>query len=705
MSYNKQLRARVGLVYVLVVAFAVAIGAKLFYIQIVEGDKWMARAETVATTYRVVQPDRGHIYSEDGRLLATSVPEYEIRMDMVPEGLTNELFAAHIDSLSYRLSALFGDRTAQEYKRDLVDARHRRERYHLVRRKADHTQVQQLRNFPIFRLGRYKGGLIAEKRTVRVRPFGRLASRSVGYVMRDTAALSVGIEGGYDKWLKGTTGRRLERRLTGGVWMPVDNGNGVDPKPGFDVHATIDINLQDVADAALEAQLRKHGAQYGCVVVMEVATGYVKAISNLTRKGDSTYVEDLNYAVGHATEPGSTFKLASLMVGLEDGLIKPTDTVDTRKGQVRYYDRIMKDSHDGGYGRITVQRAFELSANTGISLAVHKAYEREPRNFIEGLKRFGLHEPNGVLIPGEAVPTLRGPGEKGWSGVSLPWMSIGYEVAITPLQTLAFYNAVANKGKLMQPQFADHISRNGRVVERLEPKVLNPRICSKETIDIVHGMLQGVVDSGTATNLRAAHFSIAGKTGTAQIAKASAGYKGAGISYQASFVGYFPADAPRYSCIVVVNGPTTSGFYGNVVAGPIFKEIADKIYSNRLELQQEQHLAVIEGPRTPVSLSGHAGDLRTALQVLKVPVDVQGDSEWMTTQAGDSVVALLSRGIPSDAMDLVPNVLGMGLKDALYILENRGLRVRFEGMGMVKRQSLQPGTRATQGSTIVIELA
>lgn len=705
MSADQQFKARVSLVYILVVAFALAIAVKLFHIQLVEGDKWIARANTVATAYRTVQPDRGHIYSEDGRLLATSVPEYEIRMDMVPEGLTKELFNENIDSLSIRLAKLFGDRTAAEYRRELVDARRRSERYHLVRRKADHTQVQQLRDFPIFRLGRYKGGLIAEKRTVRVRPFGRLAARTVGFVPRDTAALSVGVEGGYDRWLKGTTGRRLERRLTGGVWMPVDDGDGVDPKPGSDVHTTIDINLQDVADAALEAQLRKHGAQYGCVVVMEVATGYVKAISNLTRRGDSTYVEDLNYAVGHATEPGSTFKLAALMVGLEEGLINATDTVDTRNGQVRYYDRIMKDSHEGGHGRITVQRAFELSSNTGISQAVHKAYESEPRKFIEGLKRFGLDQPNGVLIPGEAQPTLRGPGEKGWSGVSLPWMSIGYEVAVTPLQILAFYNAVANDGRLMQPQFADRISRNGRVVEKLEPVVLNPSICSDHTLAVVHGMLQGVVDSGTATNLRAAHFTIAGKTGTAQIAKASAGYKGAGISYQASFVGYFPADAPKYSCIVVVNGPTTSGFYGNVVAGPIFKEIADKIYSNRLELQQETHLAHRDGPSTPVSLSGHAGDLRIALHGLGIATEDQGDSEWMTTQAGDSMVALLPRGIPSDAMDRVPNVLGMGLKDALFLLENRGLRVRFLGMGMVKRQSLTPGSRATQGSTIVIELA
>jgi cell division protein FtsI (penicillin-binding protein 3) len=573
----------------------------------------------------------------------------------------------------------------------------------MVKRKADHTQVQQLRTFPLYRLGRFKSGLVTEKRTVRVRPFGRLAARTVGYVLRDSSA--IGLEAGYDKWLKGTTGRRLERRLSGGVWMPIDDGEGVDPVPGSDIHTTIDINLQDVADAALEAQLRKHGAQYGCVVVMEVETGHIKAISNLTRTTDSTYVENLNYAVGHATEPGSTFKLASLMVGLEQGLVEPTDTVDTRRGEVRFHDRIMRDSHEGGYGRITVQRAFELSSNTGISLAVHKAFQKEPKKFIEGLRGMGLDRASGVMIPGEPVPTLRGPGEKGWSGVSLPWMSIGYELTLTPLQILTFYNAVANDGRMMQPQFVDHVSRNGRTIERFEPKVLKERICSKKTIDIVHGMLQGVVDSGTATNLRAAHFTIAGKTGTAQIAKASAGYKGAGVSYQASFVGYFPADAPKYSCIVVVNGPTMSGYYGNVVAGPIFKEIADKIYSNRLELQQETRLAEVEGPRTPVSLSGNANDLRLALQGLNIPMEERGEGEWMTTQAGDSVVTLVPRGVPTDAMNMVPNVLGMGLKDALFILENRGLRVRFQGSGMVKQQSLPPGSRASQGSMIVIELA
>lgn len=700
---NGQLRGRANLVYLLVLLFAGAIAVRLFTIQLVEGEQWRERAEHVATQYRTVLPDRGHIYSEDGRLLATSVPEYEVRMDMVPDGLTDQLFNSKVDSLAARLAELFGDRTREEYRRDLVDARHRKERFHLIKRKADHAQVQQLRSFPIFDLGRYKGGLITEKRTVRVRPFGRLAARSVGYVLRDSTA--IGLEGGYDKWLRGVTGRRLERRLTGGVWMPVDDGKGVDPVPGADIHTTIDINLQDVADAALERQLRKHGAEYGTVVVMEVATGYIKAISNLTRINDSTYAETMNYAVGEAAEPGSTFKLAALMVGLEDGLIKHTDTVDTKKGQVRFHDRIMRDSHEGGYGRITVQRAFEVSSNTGISVAVNRAYEKQPRKFIEGLKRMGIGEPTGVMIPGEGRPVLRGPGEKGWSGVSLPWMSIGYEVAMTPLQTLTFYNAVANNGRMMQPQFVSHTSRNGQVIELMPPKVLNERICSERTLEIVHGMLRGVVDSGTAVNLRAAHFTIAGKTGTAQIAKGGAGYKGAGVTYKASFVGYFPADAPKYSCIVVVNGPTMSGFYGNVVAGPIFKEIADKIHSNRLELQGDVQLARSQGPRTPVSLSGHVGDLRTALGTLGVPMVVEGEGEWATTQAGDSVVLLEPRNIPSDAADLVPNVLGMGLKDALYILENRGLRVRVVGSGMVKRQSLPPGSRAQDGSTITIELA
>ena len=690
------------MLYIGVLVFAIAIVVQLFKIQLVEGEKWLARADHVATAYRTVQPDRGHVYSADGRLMATSVPEYEVRMDMRSDGLTDELFRENIDSLCWHLSRLFGDRSASAYKADLLDARARNDRYHRIKSKVDHERVQELRRFPLFRLGRFQSGLVIEKRTVRILPFRRLAARSVGYVLRDSSA--IGLEGGFNEHLRGVTGRRLERRLVGSVWMPVDDGNGRDPVPGSDIHTTIDINLQDVADAALEAQLVKHGAQYGCVVVMEVETGYIKAISNLSRRGDSTYVEDLNYAVGTATEPGSTYKVAALMVGIEDGLVRITDSVDTENGTKRFHDRTMRDSHEGGYGRITVGRALEVSSNVGISKVVQKAYGSDPERFVKGLRALGLDKPVGVRIPGEAVPVMHGPSDKEWSGVSLPWMSIGYGVTLTPLQTLTFYNAIANNGRCMQPQLVSRITRAGREVEQCGPVVLKERICSSATLADVRHMLEGVVDSGTATNLKSAHFRIAGKTGTAQIAQYNAGYKSKGVSYQASFVGYFPADEPKYSCIVVVNGPTSSVYYGNMVAGPIFTSIADKIYSNRLEMQSEPVLAGYAKRLTPYTYSGHYAELNTVLTTLGVPHTVEGDAEWVVTSAGDSLVTMMPRAIPGDALHLVPNVMGMGLKDAIYLLENSGLTVQVVGRGMVRKQSIQPGQRFHRGTRILIEL-
>jgi cell division protein FtsI (penicillin-binding protein 3) len=668
----------------------------------VEGDKWRAKAVNVATAMRTVTPERGHIFSDDDRLLATSVPEYEIRMDMQADGLTDAAFNANIDSLCWGLSKLFGDHSMEEYRRDLVDARARGERYHLIKRRCDHEQLMALKALPLFRLGRHASGFIAEKRMVRIRPFGRLAARTVGYVLRDSTA--IGLEAGYSKWLQGITGKRLERRLTGGVWMPVDGGEGSDPVPGSDVNTTIDMNLQDVADAALEAQLRLNGAHHGCVVVMETKTGYIKAIANLTQLEDSTYGEVYNYAVGASTEPGSTFKTAALMVAMDDGLVSPDDTVDTRGGQHRYYDRIMRDSHEKGYGLITVQRALEVSSNTGISQAIDKAYRKNPSRFVEGLRRLGFGSTLGLRIVGEGQPVLRGPEDsKMWSGTSLPWMSIGYEVSETPLRMLTFYNAIANGGKMVQPQFVSSITRDGKVLERFPPVTLNEHICSDATLAKVRRMLEGVVDSGTAMNLRSAHFKIAGKTGTAQIASDKAGYKVNGVSYQASFVGYFPADAPRYTCIVVVSSPSRRGVYGNVVAGPIFREIADKIYSNRLEMQSAT-AEVNPEYRTPVSFGGYRADILTAMDGLHVPIVVQGEGEWASTQAEDSTVVVGPRSVPQ-VNGLMPNVIGMGLRDALYILENHGMHVRLTGSGMVKKQYPAPGTRAANGTTVTLELA
>jgi len=703
MSKHKPLALRASIVYFGVVAFAIAIALQLFNVQWFQGEQWRAKAEHVSTAWRTTQPERGHIYSADGRLLATSVPEYDVRMDMATDGLTPERFSTSIDSLAWHLADLFQDRTQAEYRRDLMDARARKERYHLVKRRASHAQVKALMKFPLYRDGRFKSGLITEKRLVRARPFGRLAARTVGYVLRDST--TIGLEGGYNKYLKGLTGHRLERRLAGGTWMPIDDGQGTDPEPGIDIHTTIDINLQDVADAALEKQLRKHGAQYGSVVVMEVATGRIKAISNLTRTADSTYAETMNWAVGEAAEPGSTFKLPAIMVAIEEGLIGPNDTVDTKWGAITYCGKErMVDSHPYKDRKVTVRRAFEASLNTGCSQAVMKAFQKDPKRFVEGLKRMRLHEITGVMIPGEAVPTLRAPGEKFWSCTSLPWMSIGYEVAVTPLQMLTFYNAVANNGRMMQPQLVTHVSSDGRTVEEFKPNALNERICSDRTLAIARELLQGVVDSGTARNLHGADLRIAGKTGTAQILR-NGSYQQNGKSYQASFAGYFPADKPLYSCIVVVNGPTMSGYYANVVAGPIFREIADKVYSNRLELQADRVLAAAKGPIAPLSMSGRAADLRVAMAGLGVPFVQDGEGEWLSTESGDSIVTARPRTIASEASGLVPNVLGMGLRDALYILENRGYRVRVQGAGMVKRQSISPGVRAAQGATILIELA
>ncbi|MCO6482253.1 MAG: transpeptidase family protein [Flavobacteriales bacterium] len=696
-------RLRITLVYVGLMLFGAAIAAKLFAIQLTEGDQWRAKATNLVTAMRTVQSERGHIFSDDERLLATSVPEYEIRMDMRASGLTDELFQANIDSLSWELARLFGDRTMEEYRQDLVRAYDRGERYHLIRRRCDHEQLQALRRMPLFRLGRHTSGFIADKHTVRIRPFGRLASRTVGYVLRDSTA--IGLEAACNPWLKGVTGKRLERRLTGGVWMPVDGGEGREPVPGSDVHTTIDMNLQDVADDALAAQLRKNGAHHGCVIVMETRTGYIKAISNLTLQRDSSYVEDYNYALGASTEPGSTFKTAALMVAMEDGRVSLDQIVDTRGGKLRFYDRVMNDSHGGGYGRITLGRALELSSNTGISQAIDKAYRTEPARFVEGLRRLGFGTTLGLPIPGEGKPVLRGPEDKKmWSGTSLPWMSIGYEVSVTPMRMLTFYNAIANDGRMVQPQFVRHISRDGKIIRRFPPVVLNEHICSDATLAKLRACLEGVVDSGTAVNLRSAHFRIAGKTGTAQIASDKAGYKVNDLSYQASFVGYFPADAPRYTCIVVVSSPSKRGIYGNIVAGPVFREIADKIYSNRLELQAPVAMADTVS-RMPVSLSGRGTDLVTVLEALKIPAQVDGMDEWVNTSAGDSLVVVGPRTMPAPGTGLMPNVIGMGLRDALYILENRGLRVRLSGSGMVKKQNPAPGTRPAPGSTVTLELA
>ncbi len=680
--------------------FGIAILVQVFRIQVVQGQYWIAMAESQTLAYKNIDALRGNIFADDGSLLATSLPTYEIRMDLKAEALTDDVFKKGIDSLAIELSNLFKDKSAREYKLELERARKAGERYHLIKRRVTYLELKKLREFPIFRKGRYKGGFLYVQKNERARPFKILAARTIGYDREGQKP--VGLEGAYDKVLRGTSGKRLMQKIAGGVWMPVNDENEVEPEDGADLYTSIDINIQDVAEHALMKQLIKHNSDHGCVVLMEVETGLVKAIANLSRNPDGTYSENYNYAIGESTEPGSTFKLISLVAAMEDGYLDLDDSVDTQGGQVQFYDRVMKDSHEGGYGKISVQRVFEVSSNVGTSKLIQKFYGKNPQQFIDRIYKFNIHKPLDLEISGEAAPRIKKPKDKDWYGTTLPWMSIGYESRLTPLQILTFYNAIANNGKMIKPIFVKEIRKHGRLIKKMPVQVISESICSKETVKKAQKMLEGVVENGTASNLKNATYKIAGKTGTAQIANDKYGYKyESKVSYQASFCGYFPADNPKYSCIVVVNAPSNNVYYGNLVAGPIFKEIADKVYATNLKIHPplsiEKNLAV-----TPISKNGSKEDLLVVLNKLNVKAHGRVNENWVKTNAKENEIEIQNLTITSG---VIPNVIGMSLKDAVYILENKGLLVKVVGKGVIKNQSIPPGQSVQKGNIIILELA
>jgi cell division protein FtsI (penicillin-binding protein 3) len=687
---------KIYLLYFSLLIFALSIIYKLVDIQIINASKWEKRTAELTTAWRNVEGNRGNIFSEDGDLLATSVPIYEVRMDMkVP---SEDLFRNNFQALADSLSRLFNKRPASYYESRMKRGRSEGNRYLLIEKKVNYNQMIRIKTFPILKEGRYTGGIIFQRNMVRKKPFHMLASRTIGYLNED---LKVGLEAGFNEYLEGAHGKRLETRLAGGVWKPVDEAGEFDPEDGGDVITTIDINLQDVAEAALYNQMKEYHAHHGTVVVMEVKTGYIKAISNLTRLKSGEYSEQFNYAIGEATEPGSTFKLPVIMAALEDDVISIYDSVDTFDGKVKYYDQIMRDSKKGGYGKISVQRAFEVSSNVGVSQIITKAYGKDPQKLINRIKMMGTGTKLNIEIPGEAILRIKNVEDKDWSGVSLPWLSIGYEVLQTPLQTLTFYNAVANNGKMMKPQFVKEIRKNGKVTKTFNPIVLNESIASKSTIEEARFLLEGVVErKGTAQNLNNHELRIAGKTGTAQIAMGVGGYKKE-RKYLASFAGYFPAENPRYSCIVVIYAPS-GGIYGNIVAGPIFREIADKIYGTDFELQGDKYPAQMAEFNVPISREGHWADAEKVFQFMDVPVAISNpEAVWISTTTTIDTVEIKELKIVEN---LVPNVKGMGAMDAVYLIESSGMSARIEGNGVVKQMSVQPGSPVAKGTTVVLTL-
>ncbi|MCH7534607.1 MAG: hypothetical protein IH948_02480, partial [Bacteroidetes bacterium] len=447
---KKDILWRIYLVYFLTCLFCLAIISKIVMIQFVEGEELRAKGKILSRRIVDIQAVRGNIYDCNGNLLATSLPIYEVRMDLNSDALTDEVFNENIDSLCIRLADFFKSKTALEYKVELVTARRKGARYHLIKRNVRHNELKTLKTFPLFRKGKFKGGFIYIQRNKREKPFRMLAHRTLGY-SRENAG-NVGVEGAFDEELKGVSGSRLMQKISGGIWKPINDENEIQPQDGYDVFTTIDINIQDLAYEALLRQLEKQEADHGCVVVMEVKTGEIKAIANLSKGTMGKYYEKYNYAIGERDEPGSTFKLASVIALLEDGYVDPDDSVDTEDGSTQFYDYIVHDSKPGGHGTISFQQSFEKSSNVGISKLVEDSYGKNPEKFIAQLRKMHLDRKTGIEILGEEEPVIIDVNSDDWSGTTLPSMAIGYSTRFSPLQILTLYNAVANQGKMVKPR-------------------------------------------------------------------------------------------------------------------------------------------------------------------------------------------------------------------------------------------------------------
>lgn len=699
MNIKKDILWRVYVAFLSLAIFAGTVVVYAFNIQVVEKDKWRAMAQQ-STRDVIIEAARGNIYASDGRLLATSIPYYEVRMDLavphlktIPEVERSQA----IDSLAKCMANEFKDKSARDYADMLNREFKNRNRYLLIKRNATYEQVKRLKDWPIFEWGKYKGGLIVMEEEKRKLPFDLLALRTIGFSRENYA---VGLEGAYDSLLRGVSGRRLMQKVAGG-WAPVNDANEIEPENGKDIITTIDVSIQDVAEDALYKALEKNDADYGCAIVMEVKTGRIKAIANLKKGKNGGYQEAYNYAIGTASEPGSTFKLASAIALLEDKHVNLGDSIDIEHGETKFYDQVMRDSRRSEYRNISFRQAFEKSSNVAFSKVVFKYYKDNPQKFIAQLEKMGLTKPLGLDIKGEPTPTIKRPGQEGWSGTTLPWMSIGYEVLQTPLQTLALYNAVANNGVLMRPMLVDEIRETGKLVKKFKPQVLQKSICSEETLKKVRELMEGVVERGTARNLKGLDYKVAGKTGTAQVVE-NGRYTNL---HKASFAGYFPADNPEYSCIVFVHAPRKGIYYGNLVAGPVFKEIADKLYSTNLDLQPDvDQYADLEDLSIPLPKNGYKKELQEVLNRLAISNHTEKKAEqtdWVYADLDKRSVDLGEREIITG---LVPNVVNMGLRDALYLLENAGMVVLIEGTGKVRKQSIPPGVKIRKGTRIRIEL-
>jgi cell division protein FtsI (penicillin-binding protein 3) len=684
-------------------------------IQFKEGAEWKAKAEAFNTQVHEIQAVRGNIFDINGNLLATSLPYYEVAVDINAPSIDKKLFEAKVDSLGTMIANLFKDKSAKQYIKLLRKARKSGDRYVVLKRNVPFKDLQTLKTFPIFKKGK-RGGLVTLQTNKRERPFKMLAARTIG--MSREGVKPVGLEGAYDTLLKGISGQRLMQKIAGDVWRPINDENEVEPKDGSDLYTTIDINIQDVAENALMNTLIKNKASHGCAILMEVKTGEIKAIANLTRDGkdSSAYSESLNYAIGYATEPGSTFKLASYLAVMDDYNLSLDEKIPVGNGEVVYYNKTIKDAHPPETPVLTLKRAFEVSSNVAAAKTIVKYYSKNPQQYIDKLKSFHLNEKLGLAIPGEANPLIKETKSKDWSGLSLPQISYGYESLITPLQTLTLYNAIANDGKMVKPRFEREIKHNGKTVKTFTTEIIAEQIVKQSTVKKAKEMLEGVVENGSGKGLNITAFKVGGKTGTAQIARVGA-KRGSGKTaygdvgdrnYQASFVGYFPADKPLYTCIVIINSPSNGIYYGGLVAGPVFKEIAEKVYSSSLDflepINNKQNLLT----KAPGSIKSKNDEMVIASKALKLPTKSTATEDgYVSRNPSDSTrISLQTNNLESQLKKgIVPNLNGLSAKDALFLLENSGFHVKLYGIGSVKKQSIEAGQKFNKGDKITLILS
>jgi len=700
---------RVYLSFIGMAVLSLLVLGKAFYIQRFQGNYWRSMSDSMHQRIVELDADRGTIYSEDGQMLSTSLPQFDIYIDFLADGLRDKdgkIFKANIDSFSITMAGFFGDKTTAQYKKELLQAYKSKNRYYLLKKKLSFEEYKKFRTFPLVKLGRNKSGVIVEVSSKRLSPFGLLANRTIGLSREHIASngkvkkQNVGLEKTYDSLLSGQKGQRLVRFIAGGA-VPVE-GFQVEPENGKDVFTTLDVNMQDIAENALLNMMVKSESLYGTCLVMETKTGKIKAMANLGRRPDGSYWEDDNYAL-RVTEPGSTIKLVTLLSILDKGSSKLDDLVEVGStGQMVVGPRNINDAERQPKSILTVKECFAHSSNVGMGKLAYKAFANDPAAFRKYLHRFHMDVRSPIDLSNIPSPQLAPLDKKNGGVMNMITMSFGYALQVSPLHTLTLYNAIANNGRMMRPYLVNSIQSNGILIKQFSPTVMDEKICDASIIEAARQSMELVVTEGTGKPaFKDMPFPVAGKTGTAHVADGNIKYYD-GV-YQASFVGYFPANDPQYSCIVVIRSkPHAAVHYGGSLAGPVFREVATKIYAMYVE-KKDQSLYAIKTDSAAYFYAGSAKDIKNVFKTLNVSyADSVQDNDWSNVYANNYQPVITANKVRQQTM---PNVKGMGLKDALYLLENMGLKVAVKGRGKIIAQSILPGTGLAKGITVTLELA